>query len=185
MVKFARGFKARANDIALGLRIQAGLSKVAPLDPRDVFQRLSVRIVPLSEFRSACPSETEALLSHSGGSRPCCSPLGKVNASSFTMILTVRDGRSATWPMNWLTFFWPIPVRLSAWETWPGGPTPWLRRKLLTWVVAFLSRMRPAHRIAFSGVDPCIAADSYGVSEDMVTYRLRISGALKRVRRFS
>ena len=67
MAEFPRGFKARANDIALGLRRQAGLSKTAPLDPRDLFQRLSIEIVPLSDFRSACPSEADALLSHSGG----------------------------------------------------------------------------------------------------------------------
>ena len=72
MVKFRHGFKARANDVDLGLRKQAGLAQAAPLDPRDVFQRLSIQIVPLSEFRSVCPSPAQVLLSHSGGSRPCC-----------------------------------------------------------------------------------------------------------------
>ena len=52
MVKFRHGFKARANDIALGLRKQAGLAQTAPLDPRDVFQRLSIQIVPLAELSS-------------------------------------------------------------------------------------------------------------------------------------
>ena len=67
MVKFPRGFKARANDIALGLRRQAGLFNTAPLDPRDIFQRLSVQIVPLSEFRSACPSESRGAAFSFGG----------------------------------------------------------------------------------------------------------------------
>ena len=67
MVAFQRGFKSRANKIALGLRSQLGLSKTAPLDPRDVLHRFSIRIVPLSEFQRACPGETAALLSHTGG----------------------------------------------------------------------------------------------------------------------
>ena len=40
-----------------------------------------------------------------------------------------------------------------------------------------------AYRLAFSDVDTFQAADTYGVSEDMITYRLRMSGAIKRVRR--
>ena len=40
-----------------------------------------------------------------------------------------------------------------------------------------------AYRLAFSGVDTSQAADTYGVSEDMITYRLRMSGAIKRTRR--
>jgi Zn-dependent peptidase ImmA (M78 family) len=40
-----------------------------------------------------------------------------------------------------------------------------------------------SYHIAFSGLDARTAADCYGVSEEMITYRLRISGALKRVRR--
>ena len=42
-----------------------------------------------------------------------------------------------------------------------------------------------AYRLAISGVDNRKAADKYGVSEDMITYRLRMSGALKRVRRYA
>ena len=40
-----------------------------------------------------------------------------------------------------------------------------------------------AYRIAFSGLDSHTAAKSYGVSEEMITYRLRMSGALKRAQR--
>ncbi len=46
MVKFRNGFKGQANDIALGLRKQAGLAQTSPLDPRDVFQRPSIQFVP-------------------------------------------------------------------------------------------------------------------------------------------
>ena len=77
MVEFRRGFKTRANAIALGLRKQLGLSKAAPLDPRDVFQRLSIQIVAMSEFRSNCPVETEALLSYAGGFSAMLVPVGQ------------------------------------------------------------------------------------------------------------
>ena len=40
MIEFRRGFKARANEVALGLRKQAGLSKTAPLDPRGILDCL-------------------------------------------------------------------------------------------------------------------------------------------------
>ena len=42
-----------------------------------------------------------------------------------------------------------------------------------------------ANYIVFSGLEVYQAADSYGVSEDMITYRLRMSGSIKRVRRYA
>ena len=42
-----------------------------------------------------------------------------------------------------------------------------------------------AYRIAFSGVDVQSNAEAYGVNEEMIRYRLRMSGALKRDRRFA
>ena len=40
-----------------------------------------------------------------------------------------------------------------------------------------------AHRVAALGLDPGSAALRYGVSEDMIKYRLKVSGALRRFRR--
>ena len=183
MVKFPHGFKARANDIAVGLRRQAGLSKTAPLDPRGVFQRLSVQIVPLSEFRSACPSETEALLSHSGGFSAMLLPVGQGKR-----VVIHNDSHSPRRQVSNLAHELAHVLLAHPGEVVCMGDLARRADSLAEAEAAHLGGCilvpnEAAHRIAFSGVDACIASESYGVSEDMITYRLRMSGAIKRVRR--
>ena len=185
MVKFPRGFKARANDIALGLRRQAGLFNTAPLDPRDIFQRLSVQIVPLSEFRSACPSETEALLSHSGGFSAMLLPVGQGKR-----VVIHNDSHSPRRQVSNLAHELAHVLLAHPGEVVCMGDLSRRADSLAEAEAAHLGGCilvsnQAAHRIAFSGVDSCIAADSYGVSKDMITYRLKMSGALKRVRRYT
>ena len=185
MVEFRRGFKTRANDIALGLRKQAGLSKITPLDPRDIFQRLSIQIVPLSEFRSTYPFETEALLSLSGGFSAMLLPVGQGKR-----VVIHNDSHSPRRQVSNLAHELARVLLVHPSEVVCMGDLARRADSLVEAEAAHLGGCilvpnEAAHRIAFSGVDPCIAAESYSVSEDMITYRLRMSGALKRVRRYA
>ena len=49
-----RGFKAKANRIAVGLRRQMGLQDTAPLKLEDLASRLGFPVVPVTEFFGAC-----------------------------------------------------------------------------------------------------------------------------------
>ena len=179
MVDFQRGFKTRANNISLGLRKQLGLSKTAPLDPRDVFQRLTIQIVALSLFRSACPLETEELLSHSGGFSAMVLPIGQGRR-----IVIHNDSHSPRRQASNLAHV----LLAHASEVVCTGDLARRADTLVEAEAAYLGGCilvpnDAAYRIAFSGVDSQSAADSYGVSEEMMRYWLRMSGALKRARR--
>ena len=181
MVKFQRGFKARANDIALGLRKQAGLSKTASLDPRDIFQRLSIQVVPLSEFRSTCPLGAEVLLSNAGGFSAMLLPVGQGKR-----IVIHNDSHSPRRQVSNLAHELAHVLLAHPAEVVCMGDLARRADSSVEAEAAFLSGCilvpnEAAHRLALSGVDNCRAADTYGVSEDMITYRLRMSGALKRV----
>ena len=183
MVKFRHGFKARANDIALGLRKQAGLAHTAPLDPRDVLQGLSIQIVPLSEFLSNCPLGTQALLSHSGGFSAMLLPVGQGKR-----IVIHNDAHSPRRQASNLAHELAHVLLVHATETVCTGDLARRADSLVEAEAAYLGGCilvpnEAAHRIAFSSVNSQTAADSYGVSEEMITYRLRMSGALKRARR--
>lgn len=45
---FRRGFKAEANRIAVRIRKQMGLDAVAPIDPLTICERFDIRVIPLS-----------------------------------------------------------------------------------------------------------------------------------------
>ena len=183
MVEFQRGFKARANQIALGLRKQLGLSKIAPLDPRDVLHRLSIQIVPLSEFRRICPCETAALLSHSGGFSAMLLPVERGKR-----IIIHNDSHSPRRQVSDLAHEVAHVLLAHPAEIVCMGDLARRADSLVEAEAAYLGGCilvpnDAAYRIAFSGVDSQSAADSYGVSEEMMKYRLRMSGALKRARR--
>ena len=183
MVEFRRGFKARANDIALSLRKQAGLSETAALDPRDIFQRLSIQIVPLSEFWSVCPSEMEALLSHSGGFSAMLIPVGWGKR-----VVIHNDSHSPRRQVSNLAHelahvLLAHPPEVVCMGDLARRPDSLVEAEAAHLGGCILVPNEAAYRLAVSGIDNSRAADIYGVSDEMITYRLRMSGALKRVRR--
>ncbi len=183
MAEFRRGFKARANDIALGLRKQLGLSKTAPLDPRAVFDRLSIQIVPLSRFRRECPPDTAALLSHSGGFSAMLLAVGPGKR-----IVIHNDFHSPRRQLSNLAHELAHILLAHPAELVCTGDLTRRADSVVEAEAAYLGGCilvpnEAANRIAFSGIDSCQAAASYGVSEEMIIYRLRMSGSTKRVRR--
>ena len=189
MVDFRRGFKTRANDIALGLRKQEGLSKTSPLDPRNVLHRLSIQIVPLSEFDLACPREVEALLSLEGGFSAMLLPVdhGK-------RIVIHNDSHSSRRQISDLAHELAHVLLAHPAEVVCMGDLARRADSLVEAEAAYLGgcvlvpneaayRIAVNRHIAASGIDTHEAAVTYGVSEDMIRYRLRMSGATKRAHR--
>ena len=61
------GFKAKANRIAVGIRHQLRLAKYAPIDVRELAAHLNLRIIPLSAFKEWCPEQVSQLKKRDGG----------------------------------------------------------------------------------------------------------------------
>ena len=62
-----RGFKSQANRVAIGLRVQMGVSAHAPIDIRALAARLGISIWPLTAFAKVCPEEVSHLVDHDSG----------------------------------------------------------------------------------------------------------------------
>ena len=61
------GFKAKANRIAVGIRHQLGVAEYAPIDVRELAAHLNLRIIPLSEFKERCAEQVSQLKNRDGG----------------------------------------------------------------------------------------------------------------------
>ena len=182
MAKFVHGFKAQANRIALGLRSQFGLSETDPLGPRDVFPLFSIPVLALSHFRAACPDEASQLLSGSSGFSAMLLSVGNgqrlvIHNDSHS---PVRQSSNLAHELGHVLLVHPPEAvctgdlgresdsRAEAEAAYLGG--------------CLLVSNEAAHRLAALRVDIGSAARRYGVSEDMIRYRLRVSGALRRSR---
>ncbi|MXY59249.1 MAG: ImmA/IrrE family metallo-endopeptidase [Chloroflexi bacterium] len=183
MVEFARGFKTKANRIALGLRKQAGVPATAPLDPRDVLHRLSIPVVPLTDFQDQCPGGVAALRSPSGSFSAMLVAIGRSER-----IVVHNDAHSWNRQRSNLAHELAHVLLVHPAEVVCTGDLSRRADSLVEAEAAYLGGCilvpnEAAHRLAYNGVDVATAARVYGVSEDMVRYRLSVSGALKRVRR--
>lgn len=56
------GFKAKANRIAVGVRHQIGLKPEAPIDLRALATRLHITLAPITDFGSTCPGQVAQLV---------------------------------------------------------------------------------------------------------------------------
>ena len=183
MAKFQHGFKAQANRIAQGLRKQMGLSGTDPLDPRDVFPIFSISALALSDFQEACPEEASVLLSRSGGFSAILLSVGGVRRVVIHND-SHRPGRQSSnlaHELGHVLLVHPPEIVCT-------GDLGRESDSLVEAEAAYLGGCllvpnEAAHRLAALRVDVQSASLRYGVSEDMVRYRLRISGALRRSRR--
>ena len=183
MVEFRRGFKAQANRVALGVRSQMGLAAIDPLDPRDLFSAFSIRIVALSHFRASCPDDAEALLSASGGFSAILLSVGR-----GSRIVIHDDSHSPARQNSDLAHELGHVLLVHPPEIVCLGDLGRESDSLIEAEAAYLGGCllipnEAAHRLAALRVDVGSAARRYGVSEDMIWYLLRVSGALRRSRR--
>ena len=61
------GFKAKANRIAVGIRHQLGVAEYEPIDVRELAAHLNLRIIPLSAFKERCAEQVSQLKNRDGG----------------------------------------------------------------------------------------------------------------------
>ena len=177
MSKLERGFGAAANRIARGLRIQENLSVTDPLDPKTILKKRGIEVTGLKEYKNTCPNEVDQLTASNDFSAMLLSgdnPQIVVHNDSHS------PGRQASnlshelahhllnHPGNKIcsgNLGQKTNSKAEAEASYLGG--------------CILIPNEAARRIAVLQTDRAEAADQYGVSEEMIEYRLRMSGAYK------
>ena len=177
MAKLERGFGAAANRIALGLRIQSNLSMTDPLDPKIILEKRGIKITGFSDYKNLLPNAVKQLEESNdfsamllSGDNPQIvvhndshSPGRQASNLSHELahhLLTHPGNKICSGNLGQKTN-----SKAEAEASYLGG--------------CILIPNEAAHRIAVLRTDHAEAAEHYGVSEEMIEYRLRMSGAYK------
>ena len=182
-MQFERGFQARANRIAVGVRTDLGLSPEEPLDPWNVCDHFEIAVIRLSSLKS----DTGDIVGEH---------FLRAERNVFSAVTVVCGIRRAIVHNDR-----HVPVRQRSNLTHELAhaflghrATPLLQGdgerhfdQLIEAEAHFLGGAllitnEAAYRIARRGLEDT-AAEVYGVSQRMLQYRLQISGARKRVAR--
>lgn len=176
-----RGFKTRANQIAVGLRHQMGLSAAAPIDLDGLATRLGLPVVPITEFADACPEYVTQLVEADTGA--FSASLLRLNGGS--RIILVNDGHSLGRRNSDLAH--EISHALLAHPpTQPFDHTGSrsfdkdMEDEANCLAGHILIPNEAAQKIVWEDRDLEVVRDEYGVSRQMLEYRLNMSGARKR-----
>lgn len=176
-----RGFKAKANRIAVGLRHQMGLRCDAPIDLYDLAEkRLGLPVVPITAFSDVCPEHVAQLFeADKGAFSASLLPVGD------DRIILLNDGHSLRRQNSSLAH--EIAHALLAHRpTQPFDGTGCrnfdkdLEAQANCLGGHVLVPNEAAQRIVWSGRNLETICDEYGVSRRMLEYRLNTSGARKR-----
>ena len=180
---YRRGFKSEANATAAEIRAELGLKALDRLDPMVLAAHLEVPIIPLSGFGDDAPGA----LRH----------FTEVETGAFSAVTVFRGtrrtivhndahvpGRQASNVVHELghavLLHDPTPALddrgCRLWDQKVEDEAQWLAGALLLTEDAALW-------IARNGTSLAVAASHFGISEQMVTYRLNVTGARKRVAR--
>ena len=182
--RLRRGFKSEANAIAREIRQELGLHSAAPLDPHRLAEHLAIPVEPLSSFAREIPDTTRYFS-------------GKRNRNEFSAVtvfdgtrrlIVYNDAHSLGRQANDIThelahallYHEPGPaldaIGCRYWDEVAEQEADWLSGALLISEEAALS-------IARSGWTLEEAAQKYGVSQQLIRWRLNVTGAYRRTRR--
>jgi Zn-dependent peptidase ImmA (M78 family) len=183
-VALRKGFKTEANDIAREVRGELGLAPIAPLNPWILANHLDIAVYTLSSMREYAPF--------------AAMHFSCIDTSSFSAVtIFVRRKRyiihndfhtSERQASNLahelahaLLHHLPLPALNDAggriWDQTMEDEANWLGGALLVSEEAALM-------VARKKWSPAVAARYYKVSEEMVRFRLNVTGAQKRISYF-
>lgn len=180
-MKLPRGFKAKANRIAVGIRHQMGLCPYAPVNPRCLAERLKIPSVPLTAFADELPD--------------CVRRLRIEDPSAFSAALIPLDHRrqiilyndSHSIPRQNSDIVHELSHALLLHSASPlfdrlGHRTMdnEIEQEANCLAAHILIPNEAATRIVWSGKALQDVSERYGVSMKMLEFRLNASGARKR-----
>ena len=178
-----RGFKTEANKIAREVRNELGLARTSPINVWRLAEHLGIPVVPLSDFQEDAPLAAELFLN---GGRGVFSGLTVFRGRERMVVFNDAHvpGRQVSDVGHELAHglllhapsavtdergsrFWDREVEDEA--NWLGG--------------ALLVPEEAALMVARRGWSLAEAADHYQVTEQMIRFRINVTGAENRVRR--
>lgn len=180
-----KGFKAEANRIAIRVRAELKARPEDPLDLERLAHRLEVLLIPLSTFRKSHP----AAVRHLDVDDPSAFSAITLCFDGKQRILIHNDGHSPHRQRSNIAHEFSH-VLLKHQMTVPFGiggcrDVDLAAEEQANWLAAVLLIPDPAAiRIVYSRMNEQAACDTYGVSSEMLRFRLNTSGARIRAKRF-
>jgi len=182
-VRLRRGFKTEANEIALEVRQEMKLRPTDPLDPLRLAEHLEIPVIPLSSLRREAPVMVRQF------SRIDRSAFSAITVFEGTARVIVHNdshspGRQASNLAHELSHGLLLHPPRPALDG--RGCRDWNQEQEheATWLAgALLVPDQAALLIARQRLSLSQAADLYGVSEQMMKFRLSVTAAVVRVGR--
>lgn len=178
---FERGFKSRANSISAQVRLEMGLDLLDRLDPYRLADHLAIPLMPLTELSNVHPEH----LHHVTNVEPSVFSAVTVFRGAYRMVV-FNDKHPATRQANTIThelshallqhpphFAVDHATGCRVWHDKLESEATFLSGALLITEAAAL------HLVAAS-VSIVEASRTYGVSTQLVSYRLNVTGARSR-----
>lgn len=178
-----RGFKSEAHGHARRLREELGLGVAAPLSPWKLAEHLAIPVIPVSRFRPELPDQVEHITVTDSGAFSAATICRR-----YRRLIVINDAHHPNRQASSLAhevahiILWHTPAQafgkdgVREWNPTQEREAEWLGAALLISDEAALDTV--AKRMSLSA-----AAAFYGVSEDMVVFRVRVTGARIRVAR--
>ena len=180
----AHGFKSKANRIAVGLRHQLGLSPPTPIDVRSLATHLGISVVPLSTFRQWCSAQVAQLTKHDAGGFSA----SLISFGDGRRMIIVNDDHSPArqnsdiaHEIGHTLLAHPLEVLSSMMGCRDFDPD--LEDEANHLAGYLLVPNEATWRIVNSGMGHELALVTYGVSRQMLNWRLNMSGARQRFQR--
>lgn len=176
-----RGFKSEANQIARQIRAELGLKFSDPLNPFELATYLEIKVIPISNFGEEAP---EAIKHFQSG--------GKFEFSAATVFLgserlilhndshtAGRQSSNIAHELSHGLLHHPKAAPLNDlgcrnWDKTIESEADWL-------AAALLIPEEAALKIARENLHLRTAANIYGVTEQMIRFRLNVTGSRQRV----
>ena len=178
------GFKAKANRIALALRHQLGLTPEAPIDLSVLAKRLNFALVPLCAFTTELADQVAQLLRRDPWAFSAL--LLPVGGEKRVILFNDRHSlarRNSSIAHEISHFLLAHPPTLPFDNTGSRSFDEDLEDEANCVAAHLLIPNEAACHIVNLGISPSKACEIYGVSLDMLEYRLNTSGARIRYQR--
>jgi Zn-dependent peptidase ImmA (M78 family) len=184
-VTLKRGFKAEAERQALEVRHELGLSPYRRLTPMRLAGYLEIPVVAMSALRSEDQELAEAIVTLQVSEPDAVSALTVMRGSTRMVVYndvhsTGRNANSITHELGHGLLLHPATPALD-----DRGCRLWDRdiEDEATFLAgALLVPAKAAWAIAKQGKDLAAAAEEYGCSEELVRWRVNVTGAVRLVR---
>lgn len=176
---FERGFKTWCENVSLQQRKHLDLKAVDPLDPYSLAKSLDVLVWRADEVPGVTPGALDVLTRED----PDCWSAVTLKASQRTLVIinpTHSRARSASDLMHELSHILLAhqPARIDVTEDNHLMLHNFSRSQEdeANWLAGCLLLPRPALLHIKKTMDPVTARSKYGVSQDMLNFRIRVSG---------